>query len=147
MNDYKIRPAITDDFKFVTSSWVQSYRKHPDIEYNTYNAYQNQLVRNILDRAITIVATDNEDSNQILAWICVEPISDSLCFHWGYTKAIYRNLGIQKNLIAKLNKPLIYFTHRPSNDAWLMKRMKDQGIEHCPYLAFNEMRIHGREKV
>jgi ribosomal protein S18 acetylase RimI-like enzyme len=140
MIPYDIRPATTNDFNFIISTWVQSFREHSGVEYKTYNKHQNQLVRDILSRAITIIACAKEDPNLIHGYLVFEKTGEDTALHWSYVKSFYRNMGIAKEMLAQIKKNEIYFTHKPTKEGWLLKKIEEMGMLFCPYLSYGEQK-------
>lgn len=142
MSEIKLRPATTEDFNFITSSWIQSIQ-HKNIDFDTYRTYQNRLIKNILSRAITIVAVPDDMPEIITGWICLEN-NQKLTIHWLYVKNIYRKMGIAKKFIEKIQNKSFYFTHEPKNEHWLKKKIEEMNGQYCPYLAYEEMKYDNK---
>lgn len=137
-----IRDARPGDLSFVFSSWLRSYRETRNakvLDNRTYYAGQHRIIEKVIERAHVLVATSQDDSDQILGYIIYEHINDDkdLVVHWLYTKLPFRNYSIAKQLlqtvvgISKADKVII--THLPKLDK---KIFLDTRFLYNPYIAW-----------
>lgn len=133
MQIFKTRKIKAEDLNFVTSSWLKSFRGSamfkgiPNESY--YRDHQN-LIKDILVRADTLIAANPEDEEQILGWICTE---HETVMHYIYVKEPFRHLGIAAGLIQTaldLVETNIYYTHYDKS-----VRVLIPGAIYNPYLS------------
>jgi len=96
-----IRKIDPDDYSFVFSSWLRSYRQAFPVRNMPSQLYydkQKQIIEYILSRADIHIACNVEDHGQIFGWVCFEsrPIHT---IHFVYTKQPYRQMGIANALL------------------------------------------------
>jgi GNAT superfamily N-acetyltransferase len=82
---------------------------------------------------MTVVACDDQDQSLIMGWLCFELYHDTPVLHYLYVKAIYRNMGVAKELFNSCIKRESYYTHRPDKLRELVHKMT-----YVPYLRHGE---------
>lgn len=141
-----IREMSPDDLHLVLDSWVKGYRGfafavpsrsgrwdgQSPLPTRLYLDEHERLVRDILDRSHTLVATRPEDPDQILGWLCYEPA----LLHYVYVKTIYRGWGIARRMLGRANitreRPAV-FSHRTSHSD---QKLKSRMAVFNPYRAW-----------
>lgn len=127
-----------EDFKFVLSSWLKSFRRSPWaglIANNSYHSVMKQTVDQLSARGAQIVVAENRESpGQLLGFICFERTKVNIpVLHYIFVKDLFRKQGIGAALLEMAGitrgKGFIY-TFR-TND--FNKRFKDG--THAPGIA------------
>jgi hypothetical protein len=122
MQGIRIRPLLPEDMPFIYSTWLKGVlhgNKHfeqvsRDVYFKQYTAYINKLMQH----SETRVACLREDASVILAYCVINgPV-----VHWAYTKAGWRQQGIQ-TLLAGDNEFKIV-SHITTLAAPIIKRKK-----------------------
>ena len=95
-----VRVADKNDVSFIYSSWLKSYAsQNKDQPRITIYKMHRPIVTRLLEEAVTLVACMEDDSSQILAWICGERISKFLVVHYVYTKEAFRRFHLARSLL------------------------------------------------
>lgn len=98
------RGPVESDFAFVADSWVHSNRTAPahapmftDAYFRTYKPIVERLAR----RVHLLIATTNEDRDQICGWVAFTPARDGRPFalHYVYVKKPLRHMGLAKHMV------------------------------------------------
>lgn len=131
--EYRFRPAKLSDFNFITSTWFQSNKENENIEWEFYKECYNILLKNILNRAITVISCDLEDENLILSYLVFEHRNHIPVLHFSYTKAPFRKLGIAHALFNKCIHKDFLITQESK-----FKFKTDLKSTYVPYLKYGE---------
>lgn len=122
------RPANVNDVPFLFKTWLIDYHKvHPFnfIPTDIYKPVQTNIIQQLIQKTPVIICCLDDDPNQIVGYLVAQPYGESsILIHWAHIKAIYRRMGILKEMLAQLNyqdKNLIC-THYFS----LFKKLKDK---------------------
>ena len=101
------RPATTDDVGYIFQTWLFEYHKtHPFnmIPTPIYKDVQAKVIYSLLAKTPTVVCCLDDDPNQIVGYLVAAPHDDSnILIHYGCVKAIYRRMGIMKELLKQYN--------------------------------------------
>ena len=96
----RIRPSERQDGQFIYQSWLKSYQsKNLDQPKKTFYQLHKDVVKRLLNDAITLVACDQNQSSEVYAWLCAQRTDRFLIVHYAYTKASFRRFGLQKALL------------------------------------------------
>ena len=101
-NLINIRLATPDDEAFIYRSWLVGYKSakpNHKIRNSIYFPAQKNVIKNILERASTIVACDLNDPSNCYGYLCSEIYPESVVLHWVYTKYRFRHFGIANALL------------------------------------------------
>lgn len=108
------RPAMEDDFNFITATWFKSQRKETKLDKEVYNKTQGARIIGLLDESVTIVAVLTEDASVIVGYITFmpdKPLVDTVTVHYVYVKNVFRGNGIGGNLLSlATGKNEFYYT-------------------------------------
>jgi len=122
-----VRLASPSDSSLVYSTWLHSYAdqnkdQHRGILYKSHR----KIIRNLMEKSITVMAVMDDDPNQIFGWICgLRAKSGPLVVHYCYVKDAFRRLGLAKLL-------LNHFEHRSgepvicSHKGYVYKSLRDR---------------------
>tara|TARA_R110002020_G_scaffold32159_2_gene99234 strand:+ start:963 stop:1523 length:561 start_codon:yes stop_codon:yes gene_type:complete len=141
-----VRPAEPQDASFLYSSWLESYAgQHRDQPKLTVYKMHRPIVERLLESAVTLVAVMENDSDQILSWMCAERIPKFLVAHYCYTKEAFRRFGLVKALLDAFD----YRKGEPiavSHKGYIIKDLKDRyNFQYIPYLQNEGGLDHLRE--
>lgn len=132
MRHWTLRPATENDFNFITNSWIESYKGFKDTTFMIFKKYHNPLINKIIkEKAITLMAVDNEHKDLIYGWCCFEHLEKPV-LHYLYVKAIYRKTGVAKDLFNTCIKDEFYYTHRTDGSQEIF--IQDRHGIYNPYL-------------
>ena len=149
-----IRRATRRDIPFLTSSWLRSFRDGAfvrGVPSTLYYRYHHKVISALLSRAVTLVAVNAEDDDQILGWLCAELVEGpSLVVHYAYVKEVFRKQGLAKRLLdvfMKADNPVVVqYTHRTFAVKKIRDKAEEEGREpfmkgwiYNPYLLFASM--------
>lgn len=97
-NSMSVREVRPTDLPFILDSWCRSYRDSKfagTVTNDTYPSVQRNTVEQLMARgAKYLLAVSLSDSDQILGWVCYEPVKGGTCVHYLYVKDPYRRLGL-----------------------------------------------------
>jgi len=139
----RVRPAGANDVKFITNSWLESYRDAPfprNCPNSIYYHYQHKLLEQLIPRSYTLVAVNPSETDQILGWICAEHVAETLIVHYVYIKGVFRKQGVASALLNTVvsaigGEPKSYeYTHKTSY-ARRVPKVRDSWA-YNPYLMF-----------
>jgi ribosomal protein S18 acetylase RimI-like enzyme len=133
---HALRPFTESDRHFIARGWVSEMRRSGFARHVPQNVYwpcQHELVRQLLERAHTIVACDPEDPQHVYGCIVVQ--AEAPVIHWLYVKGSYRRVGLATALVTATfgdRRPL-FCTQAPElfRDRELIERHE---VIYCPYL-------------
>tara|TARA_Y100001973_G_C5130868_1_gene297706 strand:+ start:472 stop:1068 length:597 start_codon:yes stop_codon:yes gene_type:complete len=132
----RIRPADHNDQNLIYSSWLKSYaalnKDQPKMVVWKLHA---PVVKQLLERSVTLVACDKEEGDNVYAWMCAERTPKFFVLHFAYTKSMFRRWGLQKALVRGFDYKkgeAVMCSHR----SHLIKSLKKLGhnIVHVPHL-------------
>ena len=135
-----IRDATDKDLAFITSTWMQSYYPQCGLGFDDYKHFQNKLVKGLLSRSYNLVACDDSDHNLIFGWVSYDEYLNDPVVHYIYVKALYRRMGISKQLMAEVmgnDKDYYYYTHKPEKPS-ILKALTFASGEYCEHLRYKE---------
>ena len=135
---YKLRIANKDDFNFILSTWLKSYRSSRatnNINNDIYYSMLDSKVKHVLnaDNTLTLLAVNPEDDTQIYGYTVVQIINVIPVLHYVYVKHSFRKFGIASHLLNTIegfNEIPTLITHEPK-DVNLLKKYK---LVYNPYL-------------
>jgi hypothetical protein len=113
------RQATENDFNFIASSYLKSYRHSPEARYLIndiyWDVYKDRLRRMLVDGQVTI-ASNGQPENDILGYVIVgEPQHGVNVLHYVYMKlnARYNGNALQlvQSVIPEFGKRLVLCTH------------------------------------
>lgn len=142
--DVVVRSLENEDKDFIYATWIKNYRCNPSvkryIDAKTYGAEQSFLVKRLLDRNTTLVASDPDDEDHIYGWICGQHLRElaTTIVHYAYVKSSMRGWGIGAMLFGALNHGAaidginVFYTHLPPDPDVL--RRKHPKSHYNPYL-------------
>jgi GNAT superfamily N-acetyltransferase len=137
----QLRRARKADIPFITSSWLKSFRDAPFMGSCPNDIYffdQHRVIESLLPRCITLVAVNEDDSDQILGWCAAELIDTALVVHYMYVKHPFRKLGIAKRMLGTLqateSPPAVFYTHK--TPAVPKLKLRERGIIYRPLLVY-----------
>lgn len=122
-----VRLASSPDSALVYSTWMRSYAdqnkdQHRGILYKSHR----KIIRNLMEKSVTVMAVMDDDPNQIFAWMCgIRTKTGPLLVHYCYVKDAFRRLGLAKLLLG-------YFEHRSgepiicSHKGYVYKSLRDR---------------------
>lgn len=109
------REMRDDDYGYVCSSWLRSYRDHcPEFKRlarGVYIALYKPIVRRLLECATVAIAHDPDLPTTVLGFLVVE--GDNV-IHYVHTKERWRKLGVAKWMLRDFVDMPAIFTHQPS---------------------------------
>jgi hypothetical protein len=119
-----IREVTSEDLNFILSSSVSCLSQYTESIFkgwdrkDIYEFLNKFIISSLhqLDFSI-FIASHKDDSNQIIGYIVANPETNYVYLQ--YTKFVFRNLGVQKQLLM----PLVLDTSRPITVAWPTKEM------------------------
>jgi hypothetical protein len=119
-----IREVTSEDLNFILSSSVSCLSQYTESIFkgwdrkDIYEFLNKFIISSLhqLDFSI-FIASHKDDSNQIIGYIVANPETNYVYLQ--YTKFVFRNLGVQKQLLM----PLVIDTSRPITVAWPTKEM------------------------
>jgi hypothetical protein len=119
-----IREVTSDDLNFILSSSVSCLSQYTESIFkgwdrkDIYEFLNKFIISSLhqLDFSI-FIASHKDDSNQIIGYIVANPETNYVYLQ--YTKFVFRNLGVQKQLLM----PLVIDTSKPITVAWPTKEM------------------------
>ena len=115
-----IRQADARDRSYIISSWLEShhdralgvFRRMPSQEYFVR---WRLVIAGLLDTAQCYVACPTDDSDTVLAWVCVDVQPRVARMHYAHTKLAFQRLGLMRALLThagvRTDEPL-NFSHR-----------------------------------
>lgn len=151
-NEVAYRLLDPSEHNFIYNSFLKSYRDSPMVKGvpNTiYFKKQHDLIELFLvdPRSRAIVACNAQDPEQIYGYILAQSRpgdaqGDVLVVHWVYVKQPFRNLGIAKQLFAKLSS---LPGERPTAAVQYTHRVKtvDRLLQSYPHVTFNPYLLIG----
>ena len=117
-----VRLASSSDASLVYSYADQNKDQHRGILYKSHR----KIIRNLMEKSITVMAVMDDDPNQIFAWMCgLRSKSGPLLVHYCYVKDAFRQLGLAKLLLR-------HFEHRSgepvicSHKGYVYKSLRDR---------------------
>lgn len=132
-----LRAGRPGDLNFIRSSWIKSYATSHFRRFITKEIYfdnHTDLVNELLLKSLCLVASNQDDEDQIYSYCVFEPRAEILVIHYAYTKEVYRALGFCTKLIASVissvNPSVIISTHANDKFPPLEKRFR---ILYNPY--------------
>jgi hypothetical protein len=119
-----IREVTSEDLNFILSSSVSCLSQYIESIFkgwdrkDIYEFLNKFIISSLhqLDFSI-FIASHKDDSNQIIGYIVANPETNYIYLQ--YTKFVFRNLGVQKQLLM----PLVINTTKPITVAWPTKEM------------------------
>ena len=119
-----IREVTSEDLNFILSSSVSCLSQYTESIFkgwdrkDIYEFLNKFIISSLhqLDFSI-FIASHKDDSNQIIGYIVANPETNYIYLQ--YTKFVFRNLGVQKQLLM----PLVIDTSKPITVAWPTKEM------------------------
>jgi hypothetical protein len=119
-----IREVTSEDLNFILSSSVSCLSQYTESIFkgwdrkDIYEFLNKFIISSLhqLDFSI-FIASHKDDSNQIIGYIVANPETNYVYLQ--YTKFVFRNLGVQKQLLM----PLVLDTSKPITVAWPTKEM------------------------
>jgi len=98
------RAVKTEDFNFVLSSWMKSYRDTKrTIKNPAYFAGHQRLIAALGERRSMIIGCDADAPEWIVGFACGQMLDDGrILVDYVYVKQPYRERGIAKALVAAL---------------------------------------------
>ena len=122
-----VRLASSSDASLVYSTWLRSYAdQHKDQHRGILYKSHRKIIRNLMEKSITVMAVMDDDPNQIFAWMCgLRSKSGPLLVHYCYVKDAFRQLGLAKLLLR-------HFEHRSgepvicSHKGYVYKSLRDR---------------------
>lgn len=119
-----IREVTSEDLNFILSSSVSCLSQYTESIFkgwdrkDIYEFLNKFIISSLhqLDFSI-FIASHKDDSNQIIGYIVANPETNYVYLQ--YTKFVFRNLGVQKQLLM----PLVLDTTKPITVAWPTKEM------------------------
>lgn len=120
-----IRLADDGDASFVYKSWLDSWWvQNKDQFQPLFYKGHRQVIKRLMENAITVIACSDDDPNLIFAWMCgLRTHNNRLIVHYAYTKEAFRSFGLARTLLR-------YFEHRKgepilcSHRSFIFKELK-----------------------
>jgi hypothetical protein len=85
---------------------------------------------------VIVIAYNPTVFDQLFGFMVYEKHSSGIILHYAYTKAPYRRLGIQKEILNQMKayeEPIVFYTHRSYASDYLVPKLN--AIYH-PYLVY-----------
>jgi GNAT superfamily N-acetyltransferase len=103
-----LRNLRPDDYNFVLSSWLKSYRNSrfgKGFTNEVYYRSQTDAILGLLSTARVVVACDPTDERHVFGYAVGQESPDGAQFwlHYCYVKKFYRRLGIARQLVRNLS--------------------------------------------
>ena len=139
----KVRPIKDTDRDFVINAWLMAHRNSSECVRQsnpTYYSNQEPLIQRLLDVATTLVATADDDDDQLAGFITFQHIDGVPVVHYFFVKNLFRRRGIARELFAAANinpaLPLVYthLTHKSLAKDYMYT------AKHNPYLLLDYRR-------
>lgn len=116
MSEVNIRPIEEDDYAFVYSTWLRSYRFNSvftrKLTNKVYYEWHHKAIERIFGRGgFCIIACDTSDKNVVFGYIVGERTSSGDIIHFIYVKKAFRKLGIMAKLLDSVGFKGGLFTH------------------------------------
>ena len=109
---------------FVIDTWIRSYRKSPyskGIPTQIYYPYQRAIIESLIDQSQTLVASNINDEDQLIGYICFEKTTPPI-LHYLYVKKIFRRLGVAKQMLKQIDQgDLLLYSHKTHIFSCLLK--------------------------
>jgi len=96
------REATQDDYNFIYSSWLKSYRNSivtREMPNDIFFKEQQEVISSLLGDSTVILACDKNDTTNIIGYIVVAKVQGLFVLHFLYVKHTYRRLGIANILM------------------------------------------------
>lgn len=150
-----LRRGCKKDIKFITNSWLKSFRDgltSRGIPNDIYYYNHHRIIEKLLSKCLNVVVCNSSNPDQILAYCVAEPTDKAMVFHYVYVKGPFRGLGLAKKLVTQILKaegdPNVAYSHR----TWAVKKMRDAvldagkedvlaGWDYNPYLQWKEVEL------
>lgn len=102
------RPANSDDYGFILKTMTVELQKTSPYQYcppTIFVPAQRNLINSLLASMGAIVCHLEDAPDQLVGYLIAEPVNqENLILHWGHVKAIYRRLGIFKELLTQFDQ-------------------------------------------
>lgn len=127
-----VRRATTDDMRFVSASWFESYWKATardlGVPFGAYKPGQDALIRRLTAAGDVLVAYLISVPDEILGYSVIE--NETL--HYVYVKSVYRRQGIATGLI---QHRAARYSHKTRGAKWIAASL---GLTYDPYTLTSE---------
>lgn len=101
------RRLALDDWAFVYSSWMRSYRAAAfAISNPVYYHHQRALIAQLLQRGLCLLVHNPEDAAQLLGFAAAEAVGGVCVLHYLYVKHPFRRLGVARALCLEAARQL-----------------------------------------
>lgn len=138
------RQANKEDINFIFNAWLKSFRNSmfaSKLSNTVYFSEHHKIVEKLITNSNVIVACPEDDTTNIIGFICASTVEGVKCFHYVYVKQSFRNLGIAKMLLHAFNfdpaTASIYTHHTRPMDTLQHK----YNMLHQPYVALTDSYI------
>jgi len=116
--DFHVRQAEIGDIPFISDTWLMSYRRSKTMRSlgpQEYFVRQRPVMESIMGRSFMVVGQEPR-SGELLGYVVFEKSQAGTIIHWLYTKLIFRNFGIGRELLERAvgNDRPIWYTHKPT---------------------------------
>lgn len=121
LREVVFRTVMLQDVKFITSSWVNSYKSAPSVSYmrdHSYYTHQHLLIEYLIPASRVIVAVDKSDPHRIYGWLVYEYNAPTLTLHYTYVKIECRRNGLATALITEAFRQASQHETKPSRIVW-----------------------------
>jgi len=120
----RIRQGRKSDVRFITNSWLKSYREAHTVKgcpNQLYFSYQHKIIEALLPASGVLVLCDTKDDDHILGWLVYQRAQDMVLIHYAYVKHPFRRKGLATNMIRALlevepaqdgGPPTVLYTHK-----------------------------------
>ncbi len=120
----RVRQGRPSDIKFITNSWLKSYRDSHTVKgcpNDLYYRYQHKVIDALLPTSGVLVLCDSVDDDFILGYVVYQRVEGMVLLHWLYIKHPFRRRHLAKDLIKLVLKaearedgtpPAVVFTHK-----------------------------------
>jgi len=147
---FLVRPAEPDDFAFIFSTWLKSYRYNNQdvsrVPAELYYRKHHEVIARLRDRCALPVACLPDSPAVIIGFAALElppallntsslppPAPAPPVIHWVYVKRAWRRMGVATRLLGQLSPSACCHSHWTSAiHPWA--HVKWSGLRYDPYL-------------
>lgn len=145
-----LRGPVDDDVRFVTSTWLKSFREAGTftrhVGNDLYFAQQHTLISKLWNdpRSTRLMAVFPEDTAFLYGWLFGTGTDAGPIIHYVYVRNSWRGRGIATALVQAMTEGADGFTshHTPAWDA-LERGMDGPRFRYSPFLAFEGFMFPG----
>lgn len=116
-----LRTVKLSDLKYITNSWLESYRRAPAVTAvpnKSYYRFQHLLIEHLIPDSRIIVAAGKSEPDRIYGWLVSEYTAPTLTLHYVYVRLEARNYGLGSALITEAFRQASQQRTKPNQVIW-----------------------------